>query len=129
MDTQPSSNAQGLSNVIDSLLASMAGIEEHTDEYAKMVTQLDKLYKLRQIDIDYDLKCIELRQKNSDSLRDKELKEAELEIKVRELDKPDKLSKDTLAIIGGNLAGILLVIGYERAHVVTTKALSFLMKR
>jgi hypothetical protein len=107
----------------------MAGIEEHTDEYAKMVTQLDKLYKLRQIDIDYDLKCIELRQKNSDSLRDKELKEAELEIKVRELDKPDKLSKDTLAIIGGNLAGILLVIGYERAHVVTTKALSFLMKR
>lgn len=40
----------------------------------------------------------------------------------------DRVSPDTLAIIVGNLAGIALIIGYEHAHVVTSKALGFVMK-
>lgn len=39
-----------------------------------------------------------------------------------------RLSADTLATVGANLAGILIIVGHERAHVVTSKALNFIMK-
>lgn len=42
--------------------------------------------------------------------------------------KPDRISKDTVAIICGNLVGIVLIIGYERTNIVTSKALNFLIK-
>lgn len=35
------------------------------------------------------------------------------------------VSPDTVAVVAGNLAGILIIVGYERAHVVASKALSF----
>lgn len=38
------------------------------------------------------------------------------------------VSADTLAIVGGNLLGIVLIVGHERAHVVTSKALTLLTK-
>ena len=38
------------------------------------------------------------------------------------------VSKDTCAIIAGNLLGIGLILSHERAHVITTKALSFVSK-
>lgn len=40
----------------------------------------------------------------------------------------EKVSKDTLYTVVANLAGILLILNYERAHVVTTKAVGFIMK-
>ncbi len=39
-----------------------------------------------------------------------------------------RISPDTVAIIIANLAGIVLILGYERAHVITTKALGFIIK-
>lgn len=39
-----------------------------------------------------------------------------------------RVSKDTLVIVAGNLVGIVLIVGYERAHVVTSKALNFVQK-
>ena len=47
---------------------------------------------------------------------------------MRMKENPDRISKDTLAIVAGNLAGIVLIVGHERAHVVTSKALNFVMK-
>lgn len=47
---------------------------------------------------------------------------------LKALDKPSRVSPDTLAIIAGNLAGILVIVVYERTHVVTSKALSFILK-
>lgn len=38
------------------------------------------------------------------------------------------ISKDALVTAGANLAGILLILNHERAHVVTSKALGFVMK-
>lgn len=38
------------------------------------------------------------------------------------------LSKDTLATIAANIAGILLILQYERVNIVGTKALSFVQK-
>lgn len=48
--------------------------------------------------------------------------------KLKEQETPKRLSADTKAIIISNLAGIVLILGYERAHIVTSKALSFVTK-
>lgn len=48
--------------------------------------------------------------------------------KMKEHNSPKPVSRDTLVIAGTNLAGILLILSYERAHVITTKALGFVMK-
>ena len=39
-----------------------------------------------------------------------------------------RVSPDTLAIVGGNLIIALIVIAYEKEHVVTTKLFGFLTK-
>ena len=38
------------------------------------------------------------------------------------------VSPDTLAIVLGNLAGIIMILNHERAHVVVSKSLGFVMK-
>jgi len=49
--------------------------------------------------------------------------------KLRTANKPTpKVSPDTLAIIAGNLAGILIIVGYEKHNIITTKATSFITK-
>lgn len=40
-----------------------------------------------------------------------------------------RVSPDTVALVFGNLLGILIIVGYEHAHVVTTKALGFTLKK
>ena len=47
---------------------------------------------------------------------------------LRDGDRPKGISPDTMAIIAGNLLGILIIVGFERANVVTSKALSFVLK-
>ena len=42
--------------------------------------------------------------------------------------KKKRLSPDTIAVIAGNLLGIILILGYERANVITTKALGFVIR-
>ena len=49
------------------------------------------------------------------------LKEAEKSV-VR------KFSPDTLAIVLGNLAGILVIVAYEQKHVLTSKATGFILR-
>lgn len=39
-----------------------------------------------------------------------------------------RISPDTMAIVAGNLLGILIMVGYERAHVMTSKSLSMLLR-
>jgi len=41
----------------------------------------------------------------------------------------DRLSRDTVAIVLGNLAGILVVVAYEQRHVMTSKAFGFTLKK
>jgi hypothetical protein len=43
-------------------------------------------------------------------------------------EKTDKFSKDQILAVVGNIAGIIAILGYERAHVVTSKALGFVLK-
>jgi hypothetical protein len=39
-----------------------------------------------------------------------------------------KVSPDTLVIVGANLLGIILILKFEQLDIITTKALSFVMK-
>lgn len=47
---------------------------------------------------------------------------------LKEIDSKKRVSPDTLAMIAANIAGIVLIVGHERAHVVTSKAVSFIWK-
>lgn len=39
-----------------------------------------------------------------------------------------QISPDTMATVAGNLLGIALIVGHERAHLVTSRALDFVKK-
>jgi hypothetical protein len=47
---------------------------------------------------------------------------------LRKSEDKQRVSSDTMAIVLGNLFGILIIVSYEHIHVVTTKALSFILK-
>lgn len=47
---------------------------------------------------------------------------------LKESSSKNRLSKDTMAVVAGNLLGIVMIVGHERAHVVTSKAIAFVMK-
>lgn len=48
--------------------------------------------------------------------------------KAKSYEKARAVSPDVIATIAGNLLGIGIILGYERAHVITTKALGFVIK-
>ena len=83
----------GLDEAIADVLAEMKGFTADQPEFAKMVKQLERLYKI----------------KSSHG-------------------RPSRMSlSDALPVIG-NLAGILAILSFERTHVITSKALSFVTK-
>lgn len=42
--------------------------------------------------------------------------------KLKAEQKPKRVSADTMAIVAGNLLGILIVVAYEQKHVMTSRA-------
>ena len=48
--------------------------------------------------------------------------------KMDAIKREQKIKKDTILIIAGNLLGIALILGFEQAGVITTKALGFIIK-
>lgn len=92
MFRKPKPDLLKLEDIIDNVIAEMAGHDADSDEYAACVKQLGALYKIR----------------------------AE--------NQPDRVSRDTVATVAANLAGIALILHYEHVHVVTSKALSFVLK-
>lgn len=70
-------------------------------------------------------------QMNEHDLRKRELDdklqqiEVEVESKKDEIARRKRVSPETLALIAANLTGIIVIIGYERANVIASKALGF----
>lgn len=48
--------------------------------------------------------------------------------KLKEKNSPKRVSPDTWLMVGGNLAGIVLIVAWEHGHVITSKALSHILK-
>lgn len=49
-------------------------------------------------------------------------------MKVTDKDNGRRVSADAMLTVGANLAGIVLILGFERAHIITSKALGFVLK-
>lgn len=47
---------------------------------------------------------------------------------MQTVDRSHRVSPDTIATISANVIGIALILHYERIHVVTSRALTFVMK-
>lgn len=47
---------------------------------------------------------------------------------LKQDDKSSQISADTLVTVGAHLLGIMLIVGHERANVVTSKAIGFVSK-
>lgn len=48
--------------------------------------------------------------------------------KMKEEEKPSGLSRDTLAIVGANLLGIIMIIRHEHINVITSRAMNMVMR-
>lgn len=48
--------------------------------------------------------------------------------KLMELRKGESISKDTWVTVGANLAGIIILMNHERAHVIASKAFGLVKK-
>lgn len=63
---------------------------------------------------------------------DKETKEyasmVEQVVKLQELRNKGRISLDTVAAVGANLLGILVILNHERAHVIASKAFGLVKK-
>ena len=48
--------------------------------------------------------------------------------KIKLDEQPDRVSMDTLAVIGANLLGIMLIIRHEHVNVITSRAMNLVIK-
>lgn len=48
--------------------------------------------------------------------------------KLKAIDAGKKISPDTMALIVGNIAGLILIMSFEKTNVITTKALGFVLR-
>lgn len=81
-----------LQRLIDKVELEMDNTDVNSDEFQKLMTQLERLYD------------------------------------VKANKRHDSVSADTLALVLGNLAGILLIVAYEQKHVITSKGFAQIIR-
>lgn len=47
-------------------------------------------------------------------------------VQLRKDDRSSRIDPNTLAVVGGNLLGIIIIVSYERVNVITTRALTMI---
>lgn len=127
----PIETAYGFEDLEDTVRTLFDSLESHapeSDEYAQIVDQIVKLTKVRQVLSEITLKTFEATAKVDDSKNAIVVREAELQLKIKEANKPDRVKADTWAMVAANIVGIGMIIGHERMHVITTKALGFILR-
>lgn len=94
---------------IHHLLDFMNDQDDYSDEYKSMVTQMTKIMELRQQDASNQVANA---------------------IKMEELAQKDKdtISKEAWLTVGTHLAGLIVLMNHERAHVIASKAFGFVKK-
>lgn len=97
-------------------------------ENKKLESESNLALKRAEIDSNRLLKAEELALRLKEVDATVELRGAETELKKVETEVRKRVSPETWAIIGSNIAAVLLIIGHERLNVVTSKALSFVSK-
>jgi hypothetical protein len=96
--SQKPDETTGLDRAIADVLSQMDNVmTADSEEYEKMVARLTELHAL---------KMNEKSQDASNSWKD--------------------VSKETWVTVGAHIAGIVMIVGYERGHLMTSKALGFI---
>ncbi|MET0786968.1 MAG: hypothetical protein ABWY25_09695 [Paenisporosarcina sp.] len=49
-------------------------------------------------------------------------------MKMKAEERRNRVSPDTMAIVGGNLLGILVIVAYEQKHVMVSRGLGLILK-
>lgn len=92
---------------------------------------MNKIFNLRRSNLDREIDDV------ISGLRDLDEGTEEYEIvlenleklhKIKNLEKSNKISPDTIAVVVGNLVGILVILNYERTEIVASKALGFVLR-
>lgn len=109
---------------INHLLDFMEAENTYTDEYKSMVGQFTKIMELRQqkeiSESNQDLKTMELNNQSAHNDRAHDLKLMEI--------RKDTISKETWLTVGTHLAGLVVLMNHERAHVIASKAFGLVKK-
>lgn len=87
------------------------------------LTNLDRRTKVEKLIDEEIIKLLESADSHADIIEIMDLYE-----RRQKAAKKPTVSSDTIAMIAGNLLGIGLIMGFERAHVISTKALGFVLK-
>jgi len=82
--------------------------------------------KLTRLEAEIDAKLVELHECKDPKEYDLIL--ARIEKLHKMLDKPNRVSAETWALIGANLLGIVVIITHEYTHPITTKALNLAIR-
>lgn len=125
MDIEAFDEYQDLGAAIERAFIELTSYDAESDEYAQVVDQIVKLTKVRQAIAEMTLQTFEATEKQKEISESLRLKHREYDLKLMDAEKPDRVSMDTWAMVGANLAGIVMIIGYERFGVIATKALGF----
>lgn len=109
MSTNPTEKS-GLDETIDAVIAQMADFRSESEEFQKATDQLVKLHALKMAETSQHI--IEVEKLHT----------------IAQDSRSFRVSQDTLALVAGNLLGIIMIVGHERMHIVSSKALGFLGK-
>jgi hypothetical protein len=83
---------------------------------SKLDEQIDKL-------LEHMSQCEPSTEKYSGMLSD-----LERLVRLKKDEKLNRVSPDTMAIVAGNLLGILIIVAYEQKHIVTSRGIGFVMR-
>lgn len=90
---------------------------------------ITKIIKPNKLDMEIDSVLEELQYHEKDSKEYAQiLSQLEKLMKMQDMKRGRHLKPDTVAQIAANLAGIGLILNYEKLSVITTKALGFIIK-
>lgn len=87
-----------------------------------------KLRKMSTLDIEIEYQLNKLRNTTKPELYAEILGHLDRLYKMKEAETSRRVSPDTLALIGANLLGIMIIITHEYTNPITTKALQFAIK-
>lgn len=93
------------------LLEFMQDQESYTDEYKSMFGQLTKVMELNQQ---------ESVSKNANAIKLQEMQQ--------QLEQRNTITKETWLNVGTHIAGLIVLMNHERAHVIASKAFGFVKK-
>jgi hypothetical protein len=108
MSTPNSSTESPIDKAIAEVLERLHVLEPEDKEYAAATNQLEKLHRMKMAEHTASVDWI---------IKNHEIAQAA---------RPKPVSRDTLVLAAANLLGIVLIVGHERANVITSKAVGFI---